>query len=116
VSIDARLLTNGTKVVPLGSRGMDLLFVLVEHANKIVSRGTLIERVWREKGADEVSLRVHISALRKALAEGDPSMRYITNVPGRGYSFIVPIISTALRTSEVGSVSRYASPAGYLGR
>jgi two-component SAPR family response regulator len=67
LSIENRLLTNGAKVVPLGARAMDLLIVLVEQANKVVGRRTLIERVWPSRGAEQVSLRVHIWALRKAL-------------------------------------------------
>jgi predicted ATPase/DNA-binding winged helix-turn-helix (wHTH) protein len=93
LSIGNRLLTNGAKVVPLGARAMDLLIVLVEQANKVVGRRTLIERVWPQRGAEQVSLRVHISALRKALDQSDPGRRYIANVPGRGYSFVVPVAS-----------------------
>lgn len=93
LSIGTRLLTNGAKVVPLGARAMDLLIVLVEQANKVVGRRTLIERVWPTRGAEQVSLRVHISALRKALDQSDPGRRYIANVPGRGYSFVVPVTS-----------------------
>jgi predicted ATPase/DNA-binding winged helix-turn-helix (wHTH) protein len=93
LSIGTRLLTNGAKVVPLGARAMDLLIVLVEQANKVVGRRTLLERIWPMRGAEQVSLRVHISALRKALDQSDPGRRYITNVPGRGYSFIVPVTS-----------------------
>jgi predicted ATPase/DNA-binding winged helix-turn-helix (wHTH) protein len=93
LSIGSRLLTNGAKVVPLGARAMDLLIVLVEQANKVVGRRTLIERVWPKRGAEQVSLRVHISALRKALDQSDPGRRYIANVPGRGYSFVVPVTS-----------------------
>jgi predicted ATPase/DNA-binding winged helix-turn-helix (wHTH) protein len=99
LSIGNRLLTNGTKAVPLGGRAMDILIALAERANTVVSRRDLIERVWPKQGADEVSLRVHISALRKALAQSDPSRRYIANVPGRGYSFIVPIATSSLQTS-----------------
>jgi predicted ATPase/DNA-binding winged helix-turn-helix (wHTH) protein len=95
LSIGSRLLTNGTTIVPLGARAMDLLIVLVEQPNRIVSRRTLIERVWPERGADQVSLRVQISALRKALARSDPSRRYVANVPGRGYRFTVPISSSS---------------------
>src|SRR4030081_1313398 len=84
LSIGTRLLTNGAKLVPLGARAMDLLIVLVEQANKVVGRRTLIERVWPTRGAEQVSLRVHISALRKALDQSDPGRRYIANVPGRG--------------------------------
>jgi len=98
LSIGTRLLTNGAKVVPLGARAMDLLIVLVEQANKVVGRRTLIERVWPVRGAEQVSLRVHISALRKALDQNDPGRRYIANVPGRGYSFVVPVTSTASPT------------------
>jgi predicted ATPase/DNA-binding winged helix-turn-helix (wHTH) protein len=99
LSIGNRLLTNGAKVVPLGARAMDLLIVLVEQANEVVGRGTLIERVWPKRGAEQVSLRVHISALRKALDQSDPGRRYIANVPGRGYSFVVPVTSLSSPTS-----------------
>ncbi len=61
LSIGSRLLTNGATVVPLGARAMDLLIVPVEHANKVVARRTLIERVWPKRGAEQVSLRVHNS-------------------------------------------------------
>jgi predicted ATPase/DNA-binding winged helix-turn-helix (wHTH) protein len=90
-----RLLTNDGKVVPLGARAMDLLIVLAEQANEVVSGRILIERVWPEKGAEQVSLRVNISALRKALDQSDPGRRYIANIPGRGYRFVVPVNSSA---------------------
>lgn len=111
LSVRNRLLTQGTRLVPLGARAMDLLIALVEQSNKVVSRRTLIERLWGDRGADQVSLRVHISALRKALAQGDPNRRYIANVPGRGYSFIVPISSPATSTSEANLASRSWLPA-----
>jgi len=110
LSIGNRLLTNGTKVVPLGARAMDILIALVEQANQVVNRRTLIERVWPKRGAEEVSLRVHISALRKALAQSDPTRRYVANVPGRGYSFVVPITSSSVETSEIDLSSRSRLP------
>jgi predicted ATPase/DNA-binding winged helix-turn-helix (wHTH) protein len=100
LSIGSRLLTNREKAVPLGARAIDILIALVERANTVVSKRDLIERVWPGQGADEVSLRVHISALRKALAQSDPSRRYIANVPGRGYSFIVPIATSPQQTPD----------------
>ncbi len=111
LSIGGRLLTIGTKIVPLGARAMDLLIALVEQPNQVVSKRTLIERAWPGKAADEVSLRVNISALRKALAENDATRRYITNVPGRGYSFVVPIVSPRLHGPEIEQASRSGLPA-----
>jgi predicted ATPase/DNA-binding winged helix-turn-helix (wHTH) protein len=100
LSIGSRRLMNGTNIVPLGARAMDILISLVEQPSTVVGKRDLIERVWPNQRADEVSLRVHISALRKALAQGDSSRRYIANVPGRGYSFIVPIATSFLQTPE----------------
>jgi predicted ATPase/DNA-binding winged helix-turn-helix (wHTH) protein len=111
LSIGNRLLTNGAKVVPLGARAMDLLIVLVEQANQVVGRRTLIERVWPKRGAEQVSLRVHISALRKALDQSDPGRRYITNVPGRGYSFVVPVASLSPTPGDTNPSSRSRLPA-----
>src|SRR6266481_670320 len=56
LSIGNRLLTNGAKVVPLGARAMDLLIVLVEQANKVVGRRTLIERVIRTNFGNQLRL------------------------------------------------------------
>jgi predicted ATPase/DNA-binding winged helix-turn-helix (wHTH) protein len=112
LSIGKRLLTNGAKVVPLGARAMDLLIVLVEQANTLVGKRTLIERVWPKIGAEQVSLRVHIAALRKALDQSDPGRRYIANVPGRGYSFVVPVTSLSSPASgDIKLSSRVRLPA-----
>ena len=51
-----RLLTNGAKVAPIGARAMDLLIVLVEQANKVVGRRTLIERVIRTNFGNQLRL------------------------------------------------------------
>ena len=59
LSIGNRLLTNGAKVVPLGGRAMDLLIVLVEQANKVVGRRTLIERVIRTNFGNQLRLRLY---------------------------------------------------------
>jgi predicted ATPase/DNA-binding winged helix-turn-helix (wHTH) protein len=111
LSIGNRLLTNGAKVVPLGGRAMDILIILAEQANKVVGKRTLIERVWPTRGAEQVSLRVHISALRKALDQSDPGRRYVANVPGRGYSFVVPVTSRSLQTEDFKPSSGRRMPA-----
>ena len=47
---------------------------------------------WPDVTVEEGSLRVHLSALRKALGDGQFSNKYISNVQGRGYCFVAPII------------------------
>jgi predicted ATPase/DNA-binding winged helix-turn-helix (wHTH) protein len=82
-----RLLEKNGAPLKLGSRALDILITLLEHAPEVVSKRDLIRRVWRQLVVDEVSLRVHVAALRKRLGDGDSSVSYITNIPGRGYCF-----------------------------
>jgi predicted ATPase/DNA-binding winged helix-turn-helix (wHTH) protein len=82
-----RLLEKNGTALKIGSRALDILIMLLEHAPEVVSKRDLIRRVWGELVVDEVSLRFHVAALRKRLADGDSSVRYITNIPGRGYCF-----------------------------
>jgi DNA-binding winged helix-turn-helix (wHTH) protein len=77
---------NGTPL-KLGSRALDILITLLEHAPEVVSKRDLIRRVWGQLVVDEVSLPVHVHALRKRLGDGDSSVSYISNIPGRGYCF-----------------------------
>lgn len=69
--------------------------MLVEHAGEVVAKRDLFARVWPHVIVEESSLRVHVAALRKVLAEGHPDARYIVNVPGRGYSFVGSVVATS---------------------
>src|SRR4051794_27465390 len=77
----------------LGGRAFDLLAALTERSGEVISRQELEARVWPRTIVEETSLRVHISALRKILGDGVGGARYIANVPGRGYSFVVPVVT-----------------------
>ncbi len=81
--VTERLLEKNGTPVKIGSRALDILIALVEHAPEVVSKGDLIRRAWGKLVVDEVSLRVHVAALRKLF--GDSSAGYVTNIPGRGY-------------------------------
>lgn len=84
------LLENG-QPVRLGSRALEILVLLVERAGEVLTKEELIHRVWPGTVIDEAGLRVHIAALRKALGEGRSGLRYVANVPLRGYCFVVPV-------------------------
>src|ERR1700722_6875762 len=86
-----RLLKKGEAPVKLGARAFDILVALIERAGEVVAHKDLIAKVWPNVVVEEISLRVHIASLRKALDEGQSSEHYITNVIGRGYCFSVPV-------------------------
>ena len=87
-----RLLEHG-QPVRIGSRALDLLIVLVEHAGQVLSRDTLMQHLWPREVVEENTLRVHIAALRKAIGADQHQVPYIANVPGRGYSFVAEVFT-----------------------
>jgi predicted ATPase/DNA-binding winged helix-turn-helix (wHTH) protein len=87
-----RMLFEDEKPLRLGSRALDILVTLVENAGETVPKDQLIARTWPDTVVDEGTLRVHVAALRKALGDGRAGMRYIANIPGRGYTFVAPMV------------------------
>ncbi|MFY0728774.1 ATP-binding protein [Pseudomonas sp. NFX15] len=86
-----RLVLEGDRPLRLGGRALDVLQVLVEHAGSVVSKEQLIAQVWPRSVVEEINLRVHIAALRRALGDGQNGQCYIVNIPQRGYSFVAPV-------------------------
>lgn len=87
---DQRLVMEADQPVRLGRRAMDILLILLEHAGNVVSKQTLIAGVWPNSVVEDINLRVHMAALRKALGDGQAGQRYIVTVAQRGYSFVAP--------------------------
>lgn len=85
-----RLVMEADQPLRLGRRAMDILLILLEHAGQVVSKQTLIARVWPKSVVEDINLRVHMAALRKALGDGQAGQRYIVTVAQRGYSFVAP--------------------------
>ena len=88
---DERRLLEAGRPVRIGSRALDILTVLVDHAGELVSKDQLIARAWPNTRVVEHNLRVHIGALRKLLGESPAGVSNIATVPGRGYSFVAPV-------------------------
>jgi predicted ATPase/DNA-binding winged helix-turn-helix (wHTH) protein len=107
------ILLEDEKPVHLGSRALDILTMLVEHAGELVSRDELTTRVWPDTFVEESSLRVHIAGLRRALGDGQAGNRYVANIPGRGYRFVAPVAVSQETSLAVPKIST-ATPTNNL--
>jgi DNA-binding winged helix-turn-helix (wHTH) protein len=94
------LLLQGDKPVPLGSRALEILIVLLERPGELVSKQELMARVWPNIFVEPANLTVHISALRRMLRDGRDGNRFIINIPGRGYSFVASVEVSDTRTER----------------
>ena len=87
-----QLSSSGGVVVPLNSRAMEALVLLVSRAGDLVSKRELLEGVWPAAVVEDNNINQCILAIRKALGESAGSNRFIMTVPGRGYRFVAPVI------------------------
>src|SRR6266851_8157891 len=93
------LLAEG-RPLELGGRAFDVLMALIEASGAVVSRDTLMERVWPNRIVEENSLQAQISALRRAFAADRDLIRTIA---GRGYQFTGEIRTVPARSDAQAS-------------
>ncbi len=79
------------ELVSLPLKEFELLTLLVENAGRVLTRGTLIDRVWgSDYVGDTKTLDVHVKRLRSKL-EDDPSRpTRIVTIRGLGYKLVEP--------------------------
>jgi TolB-like protein/DNA-binding winged helix-turn-helix (wHTH) protein/tetratricopeptide (TPR) repeat protein len=87
-----RRLRRGSRVLKLERIPLEILVLLVEHKDEIVTRDEIVLRVWG-KGVSldtDNSIRGAIRKLRQALKDDAECPRFIQTVTGQGYRFIAP--------------------------
>src|SRR5262249_868129 len=92
--------------VAIGSRGLDILTLLVTRHGKLVSKDEIMTAVWPGAVVEDSNLPTQISALRRILDRGRPNGSSIQTVSGRGYRFVAPV------TYAAADAMRVASPMG----
>ncbi|MGB2713882.1 MAG: winged helix-turn-helix domain-containing protein [Vicinamibacterales bacterium] len=85
------LLLRAGQPVSLTPKAFDLLVYLVEHAGRLVTKQELMSALWPNSFVEEANLTFTVSALRKALGDGQDGEQFIQTVPTRGYRFVAPV-------------------------
>jgi DNA-binding winged helix-turn-helix (wHTH) protein len=96
--------------IPIGSRALEVLGVLVARSGDLVTRDVIMNVVWPGVVVESSNLPVQIAALRRILDDGRTNGSLIQTVPGRGYRFVAPVTSAESMTAV--SISRSANGAG----
>src|ERR1700733_4982279 len=95
VDLRPRRLRRGSHVLKLERIPFEILLLLLEHRDEIVTRDQIVSRVW---GPDvfldtDNSIRGAIRKLRQVLKDDAETPRFIQTVTGQGYRFIALIIT-----------------------
>jgi TolB-like protein/DNA-binding winged helix-turn-helix (wHTH) protein/Flp pilus assembly protein TadD len=117
--LDLRLrrLRRGSHVLKLERIPLEILVLLVEQKDEIVTRDEIVSRVWGKSVFLDTdnSIRGAIRKLRQALKDDAECPRFIQTVTGQGYRFIAPAAPVEEKTrTETPSEQNVASPNGGL--
>ena len=84
-------LWRGDQRLTVRPKTFDILVYLVEHADELVTKETLLDAVWPDTAIADGVLSTSVSELRKVLGDTARDPQFITTVPRRGYRFIAPV-------------------------
>lgn len=93
-----KLLSASGVVLPLNSRALEALLLLVANAGEIIDRRRLMQTIWPHTIVEDNNLNQCILAIRRALGEVAGSNQFVMTVPGRGFCFVCPV-RTAMQES-----------------
>ena len=95
---DERLSVAGTPV-RLGGRALNLLRVLMERPQVLLTKDELFARVWPGLTLSEAVLTTAVKEIRQAIGDKARQPRFIETAHGRGYRFLLPV----RRSDEAGA-------------
>jgi len=102
--VDARertLRCNG-ELVPLTPKVFDILLVLVENSDRVLTKNEMMNLVWPDTAVEESNLARNVSTLRKALGN---EHGYVETVPWRGYRFTAKVRQSSDEQSAIDSLA-----------
>lgn len=77
---------------PVEPQVFDLLRLLIENRERVVSRDDLISSVWNGRIVSDTTISARINAARRAVGDSGSRQRVIKTVPRRGYRFIADVV------------------------
>lgn len=93
LNLRRRELRRGDRLLKIERIPMELLLLLVERRNEVVTRDQIVERVWG-KGVfldTDNSINGAIRKLRQALRDNPEQPRFVQTITGTGYRFIADV-------------------------
>ena len=106
---DQRQVLVDGKPALLGARAFDLLMVLVQHREQVLTKDELLTLAWPGLVVEENNLTVQISALRRLFGASS-----ILTLTGRGYRFVMPAEIAAVVSEPASTPVPVASEATVL--
>src|SRR5262245_53370036 len=119
--VNDRLIDIGTyevrrdgQVVPVEPQVFDLLVLLIENRDRLVTKDEIVDRIWHGRAVSEAALNSRIKSARQAIGDNGSAQELIRTIRQRGFRFVGPVGQWTsadtgdLKTAGAPNGSRYA--------
>src|SRR5215813_6803120 len=79
------------QVVAVQPQVFDLLVLLLENRDRVVTRDEIFERIWKNRIVSDAALSSRVKALRQALGDDGTEQGLIRTVRRRGFRLVAPV-------------------------
>jgi TolB-like protein/DNA-binding winged helix-turn-helix (wHTH) protein len=86
-----RTLSRADSPVSLTPKAFDVLLILVQNPNRLVTKEELLQAVWGDTFVEEGNLTQYISHLRKTLGDNSEDAHLIVTIARKGYQFTADV-------------------------
>ncbi len=91
LDVDAAELRAAGALVPVERQVFDVLKLLIEQRDRLVSRDELIEKIWSGRFISDAAVSSRIKSVRRALGDDGRSQRFVRTLHKRGFRFVAPV-------------------------
>jgi TolB-like protein/Flp pilus assembly protein TadD len=109
IDTDAYEIRSDRSLVAVEPQVFDLLVMLIECRDRVVSKDEIVERVWKGRIVSEATLNSRIRAVRQVLGDDGSAQRIVRTVHGRGYRFVGEVVEAETASPQASESARPAS-------
>jgi DNA-binding winged helix-turn-helix (wHTH) protein/tetratricopeptide (TPR) repeat protein len=102
------LLADGDEI-PVEPQVFNLIVFLVVNKNKIVTRDSILDEIWKGRVVSDTSINNHIKSARKVLGDDGIKQQVIKTIHSRGYQFVAAT-QVLSKTSDADSITKPIKP------
>lgn len=109
-------ISHAGKTLPVEPQVLELLIVLVDNRDQVVTRDELLEKIWKGRVVSDTTLSSRIKTARQVIGDDGTRQDYIKTIHGRGFRFVGKVAveapappSAEHRPTDSGAIPRPAT-------
>jgi len=102
--------TQGDERLTAQPQVIELLILLLQHRDRVVSRDEIFDEVWNGRVVSDAALSSRIKSLRQLLGDDGEAQKYIRTIHGRGFRFVGEAEATDTGADQAAADGPAAAP------